>query len=96
MLIAKVTGTAVSTVKHDSLANQRLLLVTPADPAGKETGQPILAADLVGAGEGELVFIAQGSTARAAAGNDGSAADAAVVGILDSLHYGGENTFQKC
>ena len=95
MLIAKVEGTAVSTVKHDSLANQRLLLVTPADPAGKPTGQPIVAVDLVGAGEGELIFIAQGSTARIAAGSEGNAADAAVVGIVDSLHYGGENTFQK-
>lgn len=95
MLIAKVEGTAVSTVKQDTLANHRLLLVTPTDPSGKTTGQPLLAVDLIGAGEGELVFIAQGSSARAAAENERIAADAAVIGILDSLHYGGENTFQK-
>lgn len=95
MLIGIVEGTAVSTVKQDTLANHRLLLVTPTDPAGKKTGQPILAVDVIGAGEGELVFVAQGSSARAAAEDDRIAADAAVVGILDSLHYGGENTYQK-
>jgi microcompartment protein CcmK/EutM len=95
MIIGKVNGTAVSTLKQDSLANTKLLLVTPADQTGKETGVPFLAVDLVGAGEGELVFVTQGSSARAAAGSFESAADAAVVGILDSLHYGGESTFIK-
>jgi len=95
MLIGIVKGTAVSTVKQETLANYMLLLVTPTDPSGKETGEPILAIDLVGAGEGELVFLSRGSSARAAAGSSDIAADAAVVGILDSLHYGGEKTFQK-
>lgn len=95
MVIGKVNGTAVSTVKQETLANHKLLLVTPTDPSGKETGQPFLAVDLVGAGEGEMVFVVQGSSARVAAGSNTSAADAAVVGILDSLHYGGKKTYQK-
>ena len=95
MLIGKITGTAVSTVKQDTLSSYRLLLVTPCDPSGNTLENPLLAVDLVGAGEGELVFISRGSSARAAAGNDGSAADAAVVGILDSLYFEGNQTYTK-
>lgn len=95
MIIGRINGTAVSTIKHDTLASYRMLLVTPTDPAGADTGQPILAIDLVGAGEGELVYLSLGSSARSAAGNNGMAADAAVVGILDSLYYSGKQTYTK-
>ena len=95
MLIGKIKGNAVSTVKQETLSSYRLLLVVPSDPSGEESGLPFLAIDLVGAGEGELVFVSQGSTARAAAGSGEIAADAAVVGILDSLYYEGNQTFIK-
>jgi len=52
-------------------------------------------ADLVGAGEGELVMVSQGSTARMAMANDRSPVDAAIIGILDSLSYDGELVFRK-
>jgi ethanolamine utilization protein EutN len=95
MLIAKVMGSAVATLKHDLLNTTKLLLVSPADAAGNVTGQPFLAVDLVGAGEGELVVVSQGSSARAAAGNNASPADAAIVGILDSLQSEGAVSFRK-
>jgi ethanolamine utilization protein EutN len=95
MLIAKVMGSAVATLKHDLLQTTKLLLVSPADAAGNVTGQPFLAVDLVGAGEGELVVVSQGSSARAAAGNNASPADAAIVGILDSLQSEGAVSFRK-
>ena len=85
MIIAKVIGSAVATLKHDLLKTTKLLLVGPADVRGNLTGEPFLAVDLVGAGDGELVMISQGSSARAAIGDDSSPADAAVIGILDSL-----------
>lgn len=85
MIIAKVVGSAVATLKHDLLKTTKLLLVGPADVRGNLTGEPFLAVDLVGAGDGELVMISQGSSARAAIGQDKSPADAAIVGILDSL-----------
>jgi ethanolamine utilization protein EutN len=85
MIIAKVVGSAVATLKHDLLETTKLLLVGPADITGNLTGELFLAVDLVGAGDGELVMICQGSSARAAVGQDSSPADAAVVGILDSL-----------
>ncbi len=95
MLIAKVMGSAVATLKHDLLQTTKLLLVSPANAAGEVTGQPLLAVDLVGAGEGELVIVSQGSSARAATGNNASPADAAIVGILDSLQTEGAVSFRK-
>jgi microcompartment protein CcmK/EutM len=50
---------------------------------------------LVGAGEGELVMVVVGSTARVAVGPAETPADAAIVGILDSLSIHGEDTFFK-
>ncbi|MHC4446026.1 MAG: EutN/CcmL family microcompartment protein [Planctomycetota bacterium] len=86
MIIAKVVGSAVATLKHDLLKTTKLLLVGPADVRGNLTGEPFLAVDLVGAGDGELVIISQGSSARVAIGQQNSSpADAAIVGILDSL-----------
>ena len=85
MIIAKVVGSAVATLKHDLLRTDKLLLVCQANPQGQLTGEPFLAVDLVGAGEGELVIVSQGSSARVATGHNASPADAAIVGILDSL-----------
>jgi ethanolamine utilization protein EutN len=95
MIIAKVMGSAVATLKHDLLNTTKLLLVSPADVEGQVTGTPFLAVDLVGAGEGELVIVSQGSSARVATGQTSSPADAAIVGILDSLQIEGDVEFRK-
>lgn len=95
MIIAKVVGTAVATLKHELLQTNKLLLVGPADANGNVTGAPFLAVDLVGAGEGELVIVSQGSSARMATGQSASPADAAIVGILNSLHLEGTLAFRK-
>lgn len=95
MIIAKVVGSAVATLKLEALRASKLLVVRPASARGEVTGEPFLAIDLVGAGEGELVFVTQGSSARAAAGNMSSPIDAAIVGILDSLSVEGVVAFRK-
>lgn len=95
MIIAKVVGSAVATLKHDLLMKTKLLLVRRADAKGDVTGEPFLAVDLVGAGEGELVIVSQGSSARMATGQSSSPADAAIVGILDSLRSEGAITWRK-
>ncbi len=95
MIIARVLGTAVSTLKDERLDATKLLLVCPTNASGEEFGEPFIAVDLVGAGEGELVFVAQGSTARLAVGINGAPADSAIVGILNSLSVGGQATYIK-
>jgi len=95
MIIARVLGTAVSTVKDQRLDGAKLLVVSRADVTGEVTGEPFIAVDLVGSGEGELVFVAQGSTARLAVGSSSAPVDAAIVGILNSLSREGRVTFSK-
>lgn len=95
MIIGKVTGSAVAILKHDALRSTKLLLVSPADIRGEVCGSPFIAVDLVGAGEGELVVVSQGSSARQATGQNASPVDAAIVGILDSLACEGDYSFRK-
>ena len=95
MLIAKVIGSAVASVKLDALKSSKLLVVSPADGNGIVNGAPFLAVDLVGAGTGELVVVSQGSSARMAAGVSTSPVDAAIIGILDSLQMDGDVAFRK-
>jgi microcompartment protein CcmK/EutM len=95
MRIAKVVGVAIATVKDRRLEGGKCMLVSPADSAGEEQGTPIVAIDMVGAGEGELVMIAEGSSARVAAGDINRPVDAAIVAILDSLQHNGKTTYTK-
>lgn len=95
MIVAKVVGSAVATLKHDSLKTTKLLLVQSTDASGYPCGPLFLAVDLVGAGEGELVVVSQGSSARVVTGQNSSPIDAAIVGILDSLRFGGVISYRK-
>lgn len=95
MLIAKVKGNAVASAKHRDLQSTKLMLVCRADPNGNTVGDPFLAVDIVGAGEGELVIITTGSAARMAFGHRDAPVDAAITGILDSVVYESEVAFRK-
>lgn len=95
MRIAKVVGVAVATVKDQRLEGGKCLLVAAADPTGQAQGDPFVALDMVGAGEGELVMIVEGSSARIASGDTSRPVDAVIVGILDSLRHDGQMTYTK-
>jgi ethanolamine utilization protein EutN len=95
MIIARVVGAAVASLKLDALKASKLLVVRQTDAQGEAGGPAFLAIDLVGAGEGELVMVSQGSSARKAIGNDRSPADAAIIGILDSVQVDGAQVFTK-
>lgn len=95
MKIVKVVGVAVSTQKDPRLESSKLLLVQDTDTAGKGSGTPYLAQDTIGAGQDELVFLVEGSTARVATGDSNTPVDAAIVGILDSLTVDEKTTYRK-
>ena len=95
MIIARVMGTAVASTKHKALHSTKLLIICPANIDGDINGDPVLAVDLVGSGEGELVIVSQGSSARVATDYKNSPVDAAIVGILDTLHYDDKISFRK-
>jgi ethanolamine utilization protein EutN len=95
MLIARVVGSAVSTVKEETLRGLKLLVVREATPANELRGEPFVAVDTVGAGEGELVLIVMGSAARHTDRTRDYPVDAAIIGILDSLEVEGQVSFRK-
>lgn len=95
MRIARVVGSAVSTVKETSLVGHKLLLVREADETGEVTGPVQVAVDVVGAGTGELVIVSEGSAARQARTTTDQPVDAIIMGILDSLEVEGTVTFRK-
>ena len=62
MLLGRVTGTVVATRKEPLAEGWKLLVVRQLDAEDKETGGYVVAADAVGAGVGEVVLYASGST----------------------------------
>jgi len=95
MRIARVIGSAVSTVKDPSLVGHKLLLVREADETDTMVGPVFVAVDVVGAGTGELVMVSEGSAARQSGTTSGQPVDAVIMGILDSLDVDGTVTFRK-
>lgn len=95
MRIARVVGSAVSTVKEKSLVGHKLLLVREADECNEMTGPVFVAVDVVGAGTGELVMVTEGSAARQSGTTSDQPVDAVIMGILDSLEVDGTVTFRK-
>lgn len=95
MLIARVIGSAVSTIKVESLRGSKLLVLRATSPDDVLTGDPFVAVDAIGAGHGELVLVAQGSAARLTDRTGEVPVDAVIMGIIDTLEVGGETTFRK-
>ena len=63
MLIAKVVGTTVATIKDEKLQGRKLLILRQTDEVGNVTGKPYVAIDTLDAGIGDLVLTAAGSSA---------------------------------
>jgi len=95
MQLAKVVGTVVATRKEPSIDGLKLLLVKPLDDEGRETGNPVVAADAVGAGVDEVVLIAAGSSARQTLATDKRPVDAVVMAIVDSWNVGDDVKYRK-
>ena len=85
MHFARVIGTVVCTVKVPVWRGHRLLLLEPTDSAGRATGRPLVAVDLVSAAPGQQVFYVRGREAATALPDPENPADAAIVGIVDAV-----------
>ena len=84
MQIARVIGNVVATVKNESLASRKILIIQTLDADLKPKGKPTLALDAVGAGVGELVFWCRGKEAAFPFKRDQTPTDCTIVGIIDS------------
>ena len=101
MFLAKVTGSLVATQKLDSMRGHKLLLVEPyrLDPESHtslvSTGRTFVAVDSLGAGEGEMVLLCQGSSARLTPETKNLPIDAVIIGIVDQVRAGQSSVFSR-
>lgn len=85
MYLARVIGNIVSTSKDESLIGTKLLIVQQLNEKKEEVGISEIAVDTVGAGAGEIVLVAKGSSARCALAGKTMPVDASIVGIVDTV-----------
>ena len=95
MILGRVVGTVVSTRKEEELVGLKFLLVKACDYDGKPTGATVVAVDAVGAGVGEVVLYASGSSARQTKVTKDRPVDATIMAIVDSVETGGQNHYEK-
>ena len=87
MILCKVIGNAVSTVKHPVYVGKKIMVCQPVDVDGKTpNGREFLAIDSVQSGPGDLVLAArEGNTARQILGNDNDPIHSVILGIVDNV-----------
>ena len=86
MIIARVVGTLVATIKEENFRGEKLLIVQPLDLHGRFDGPELVAVDRAGAGVGEVVLVLQeGGSARQIMGKEHAPVEAIIVGILDYI-----------
>ena len=101
MFIARVTGCVVATQKVGSMTGHKLMTVEPmrVDPAQRDklvgTGRTFVCVDTVGAGEGEMVLIVQGSSARLTPETEKLPVDATIIGIVDRVNVENRSIFSN-
>ena len=86
MILARITGSVVSTIHHGIVDGQKLLIAERLDEAGKPLGGYLIAMDAVGAGMGETVLILdEGTGARQILNDSNAPVRSIVVGIVDAV-----------
>jgi microcompartment protein CcmK/EutM len=96
MVLARVTGTVVSTRKESKIEGIKFLLLEKIDPKSvKGTGEYLVAMDSVGANLGEIVFYVAGSSSRMTAVTQGKPADATITAIVDAIDINGVYVYHK-
>lgn len=86
MVLGRVIGIVVATMKNESLVGQRLLIVQPIDRNGRDKGKSIVALDSVGAGAGETIYWCRGKEASFPFLPAEVPTEATIVGIVDTIN----------
>ena len=96
MQLARVIGSVVSTRKSDRLVGLKLLVAVPIDMDSMQVkGSPFITVDTVGAGEGEIIMWAGGSSSRQTDLTTSKPVDSAIIGIVDYVDIGGQRVYDK-
>ena len=95
MVLGKVIGTLVASRKEPTLEGLKLLVVRACDVDGNPNGGIAVAVDAVGAGLGEVVLYAAGSSARQTQVTQNRPVDATIMAIVDAVTVDGESHYSK-
>lgn len=95
MFLGKVVGTLVATQKEASLDGLKFLVVRRLNVDNQDEKGYVVAADAVGAGLGEVVMVATGSSARQTVMTDKRPCDAVIMAIVDSWEVDGREKYKK-
>lgn len=95
MYLGKVVGTLVATRKESSLDGLKFLVVRRLSVENEEESGYVIAADAVGAGIGEVVMVATGSSARQTVMTDKRPCDAVIMAIVDTWEVDGMEKYHK-
>jgi ethanolamine utilization protein EutN len=86
MLLGRIIGNVVCTMKDPALIGQKFLIVQPLDRKGRDKGRPVIALDAVGAGAGETIYWCRGKEASFPFLPAEVPTEATIVGIVDSVN----------
>jgi len=95
MTLGKVVGTIIATRKDEKLVGSKLMIVQSVDVKGNLQNPYTVAVDAVGAGIGEFVLVATGSSARYTNITKNKPVDAVIMAIVDVIEAHGEVVYQK-
>jgi microcompartment protein CcmK/EutM len=91
MILARVIGTLVASIKTKSHENYKILVVRPIDTNGKFVGDSMIALDSAQAGAGDCVLVIQeGNSIRSIMNDEEGAVDALIVGVIDFIKVNGK------
>lgn len=95
MLLGKVIGTVVASQKDIKLEGLKFQILQLMDMNGQLTSNYVVAVDAVGAGVGEVVMYASGSSARQTSVTHNKPCDAVIMAIVDTWNMDGNTIFNK-
>jgi microcompartment protein CcmK/EutM len=95
MLLGRVTGTVVASQKEPLMDGLTLLVVRQLGVDNTESGGYVVAVDAVGAGVGEVVMYASGSSARQTGVTQNRPCDAVIMAIVDTWDIDGDTVYTK-
>lgn len=86
MILCRVMGDVVATVKQSCYQRHKVLIVQPLDEEGDDLGDSFLACDPVQAGPGDTVLVArEGNCARQILGTADDPFHSVIIGIVDKF-----------
>jgi ethanolamine utilization protein EutN len=93
MLLCRVEGSAISTIRHPSLKGWRLLICQPLNENGEKESLPILCLDNLGAGKHQIIIVtSDGKSVREKMGFDKTPARYMSIALVDDVQPAEESS----